>query len=254
MGIESYGILNDVHLPFEDKARYKVALKIFLKRRISRLYLNGDIAEFLAVSTHPKHPGDKIDFCAELVYLNNKFDELQQMFADIPVIYICGNHEYRFFRYVRDLAPQLWGLTDCPKLLNFEERPGWRFIDYTPGQLVRCGESNLYLRHEPLGGGQNAAKLTAEGASVDIATGHTHTFQTYAHKKIGPKIKTNIGYTLGWLGDVRRNVFDYRGPKDKWVTGCTIVEADTKTGQYSLDFICLDKLPVLHRGDMFDAK
>jgi hypothetical protein len=252
--IERYGILNDIHFPFEDRVRYKVALKIFKKYKLDRLYLNGDIGEFLAVSTHPKHPGDKSSLFTEVDYINKKFDELQEMFPDIPVTLIEGNHCYRFFRYIRDIAPEMWGLIDCPSLLKFPDRPYWKFVPYGPDQLVECGKSKLYLRHEPLGNGRSPAKMTAEHSYIDIATGHCHTYQIHSDKKFGPVPITNKAYVLGWLGDKSRHCFDYRGSKDRWVVGCTIVECDTETKDYTLDFIDLEKLPVFYKGQSFDAK
>lgn len=254
MGILRAGILNDVHFPFEDKSRYKVALKIFKKLKIDHLYLNGDIAEFLAISTHPKHPGEAAPFPTEIAYINKQFDHIQEMFPGMPVTLIEGNHCYRFFRYIRDVAPHLWGLIDCPSILNFPDRPGWKFVPYGPTQYVKCGPSKLWLRHEPLGGRGLPAKATAETAYVDLAFGHCHTYQTYSHTKMGPVPFTTTAYCLGWLGDRSRNVFDYRGSKDSWVEGCTYVEADTGSDHYTLDFINLQKLPVLYRGLKFDAK
>lgn len=252
--IERYAILNDVHHPYEDKSRYKVALNIMQAMNVAHIYLNGDIAEFQGVSAWPSHPSEKMNFCQEVDYLNKKFDELQDLFQDVPVTYLCGNHEYRFFRYIRDIAPSMWGLIDCPSLLKFPERPLWKFVDYGPTQLARCGKSNLYLRHEPLGGGGNPAKATAESSYIDIGFGHTHKYCTYSHRKFGPKSLISTAYSLGWLGDKSRHVFDYRGAKDAWVVGFTIIECDTKTGQYTLDFINLEKLPVFYRGKQYTAK
>ncbi len=234
--IERYGILNDVHFPFECRKRYPKALALFRKAKINRLFLNGDIGEFQGVTSHPIHPGEKFSFCDELDYINKKFDELQDMFPDVPVVYICGNHEYRFFRYIRDIAPQMWGLLDCPQILRFQDRPRWKFVDYGPTQLVRCGSANLYLRHEPLGKSVNHCRITAETSLVDIAYGHTHIYQVNMHRKFGPSPVTTKAYSLGWLGDKSRHVFDYRGAKDSWVEGCTVVETDTKTGEYDLRF------------------
>ncbi len=254
MAIERYGILNDIHMPFEDRQRYELALKIFKDAKIDRLYLNGDIGEFMAVSAHPKHPADNVSFCSEIDYINGRFDALQKMFPDVPVTLLEGNHCYRFFRYIRDIAPQMWGLIDCPLILKFDQRPGWKFVPYGPTQLVKCGSSNLYLRHEPLSMGQNPAKGTAENSYIDMAFGHCHRYQTYTHRKFGPIPITNTAYCLGWLGDKSRNVFDYRGAKDSWVTGCTIVECDSETGVYTLDFIGLDRMPAFYRGKSFDLK
>lgn len=252
--IERYAIWNDIHFPYEDKQRYAISLKIAAELQIKEIYLNGDIGEFQGVSSWPSHPAEKMNFCKELLYLNKKFDELQEIFPNIKVTYICGNHEYRFFRYVRDIAPAMFGLLDCPTLLKFPERPLWKFVDYGPTQLVRCGSSNLYLRHEPLLTGASCAKTTAEKSYIDIAFGHTHVHQQYTHKKFGVKSIVNTAYSLGYLGDPSRFIFDYRGSKDNWVRGFTIVECETDTGQYTLEFINLEKIPILYRGQRYDAK
>ena len=251
MALERYAILNDVHHPYEDKQRYSIALNIMKSVTLNHIYLNGDIAEFQGVSSYPTHPSERIDFCTELAYLNKRFDELMELFPDVPVTYICGNHEYRFFRYIRDMAPAMWGTIDCPKILQFDRRPKWKFVDYGPDQLVRCGKSNLYLKHEPLGGGANPAKVTAESSYIDIASGHVHRYCTFSHKKFGPDPIINTAYCLGWLGDPKRHVFDYRGSKDSWVRGFSIVECEIKTGKYALDFINLEKIPVFYRGSSF---
>lgn len=250
-----YGILNDIHFPYENRIAYRVAMKILRSiKDLEHIYLNGDILEMQGVSSHPIHPGERASFCSEIQYANKRFDEMQSLFPDVPVTLIEGNHCYRFFRYIRDVAPHMWGLIDCPLILKFDERPKWKFVPYGPTQLVKCGDSNLYLRHEPLGRGQNHSKQTAEASYIDIGYGHTHTYQTYSHTKFGPTPIMCKAYSLGWLGDKSRHCFDYRGSKDAWVTGFTIVEADPKTGQYSLEFINLEQLPVLYRGKYYTAK
>lgn len=250
-----YAVLNDIHFPYENKTCYSVALKILSHVKPSHIYLNGDIGEFLSVTNWPRHPDDRnVNLMSEINYINKKFDELQRLFPDTPVTLIEGNHCYRFFRYIRDVAPQLWGLIDCPSLLKFPDRPNWKFVTYGPDQLVKCGEAKLYLRHEPLGGGRTSAKQTAENAYVDIGFGHTHTYQTHVHKKFGPKPFITKAYSLGYLGDKSRNVFDYRGTKDNWVEGITIVDCNKASGDYVLHFIDMRKLPILFDGQLFDAR
>lgn len=246
--LATYAILNDVHFPFENRHLYGIVLRILKRLKPEHVFLNGDIGEFLAVSTHSKHPADLRLLQEELAYLNKRLDELQALLPDTRFTLIEGNHCYRFFRYIRDVAPQMWGLIDCPQILKFPERPGWKFVPYGPTQLVRCGEANLWLRHEPLGGGACPAKQTAEKSVVDIAFGHTHIYQVHTHRKYGPSPFTVKAYSLGWLGDRSRHVFDYRGSKDNWAEGFSVVEADRESGEYVLDFIDLRKVPVLFRG------
>lgn len=236
MSIVRYAVLGDIHFPYESQ-KYHVAIRRVMDwKNLAGIFLNGDIGEFESVSSHPKGPSASNRLRTELDYINEKFDFLQKTFADVPVTLICGNHSYRIFRYIRDVAPEMWGLIDCPKLLKFDERPGWKFVDYGPSQLVRCGKADLYLRHEPLSGGANHSKGTAEKSLVSLLYGHTHVFQQYTHKKFGPTPVTVTATSGGWLGDPKFDIFDYRGPKDNWVHGFTEIECDDTTGEYELYF------------------
>lgn len=204
------------------------------------IYLNGDVMEIESVSTHPKTPRAQQSLLTELEYGKRKFEQLEGIFGDLPIDYISGNHEYRIYRYVRDVAPHLWGMIETPKLLGFDERKNCRFHDYKPTQLVRVGETrDLYVRHEPLVGGANHAKGTAEKSLVSVIYGHTHVYQAYTHKKFGPSPITVTAMSNGFLGDISSECFNYRGSKDNWQLGFTRVDCDEKTGEYEARFIFL---------------
>lgn len=240
MGIEKYAILNDVHFPYEGKC-YEQALNIMQSwKDLAGIYLNGDIAEIESVSSHPRSRGSQQYLLDEIEYTNVKFDELEDLFPGIPIHYICGNHEFRMYRFIRDVAPQLWGMLQEPKLFRFDERPDFKFYDYGPTQLVPIGKCrDFYARHEPLAGGQNHAKGTAEKSVVSIIYGHTHTHQTYIHKKFGPEPIVTKAFSNGFLGDISQPCFDYRGTKDNWQNGFSLVECDTKTKEWECRFIYL---------------
>lgn len=238
MGLIQYAVLNDIHFPHESSAYERAIRLISHLPDLRGIYLNGDIGEIESVSSHPKSPLAQQSLLAELDYINVKLDELGKMFPGLPVTYIAGNHESRIYRYIRDVAPQMWGMADCPKLLNFDRRPGWKYVDYGPTQWVRCGVTrDLWLRHEPLGSAStNPAKFTAEKAYVSVLFGHCHTFSHYISKKQGPVPFTNMAMSCGWLGDINKTCFDYRGPKDNWVLGYTVVECEELYGDYEVYF------------------
>lgn len=240
MAIVQYAILNDIHFPYEARAYYKAINLIEKFPDLRGIYLNGDICEIESVSTHPKGPRAESSLLSEVEYANKKFDELEKLFGDLPIDYVCGNHEYRIFRYIRDVAPHLWGMLEAPKLFRFDERANFKFHDYGPSQLVRVGLTrDLYARHEPLGGGVNHAKATAEKATVSIIYGHTHVYQVAQHKKFGPISQTVTAISNGWLGDITKDCFDYRGSRDNWQLGFTRVDCDEKTGEYECRFVYL---------------
>jgi hypothetical protein len=240
MSIVQYSIMNDIHFPYEGKGYYKALELMRSWPDLRGIYLNGDIAEIESMSTHPKTPTAQRMLFNELEYINQKFDTLQKMFKDIPVDYLCGNHEYRIYRYIRDVAPEMWGMIKEAKLLKFDERPKWNFHEYGPNQLVKIGKANnLYCRHEPLSGGAVHAKGTAEKSLVSIIYGHTHVYQQFTHKKFGPKPISVTAISNGWLGDITKACFDYRGSKDNWQTGFMRIDCDEKTGEWEARFIHL---------------
>lgn len=235
--VVQYAILNDIHFPYESPLYYHALSLMSQWPNLKAIYLNGDIAEIESVSSHPKGPSAQKKLLSELEYLNEKLDELGKLFPDIAVRYLSGNHEYRIFRFIRDIAPEMWGMLECPTLLKFDQRPKWKFIDYGPTQLLKVGKTrDLYVRHEPLVGGVNHAKGTAEKALVSIIYGHTHVHQTFTHKKFGPRPISVTATSNGFLGDLTKDCFDYRGTKDNWQLGFMRVDCDEITGEYETRF------------------
>lgn len=240
MAVIRYAVLNDIHYPYEAQAYYAAIDQIRGWDNLRAIFLNGDICEIESVSAHAKGPQSMRLLQAEVEYANKKFDTLQRLFQGVPVYYLEGNHEFRVFRYIRDVAPELWGIISAPDLFKFSERLGWIFFPYGPTQLVKIGVTkDLYCRHEPLGGGATHAKGTAEKSVVSIIYGHTHQVQQYTSKKFGPVPYTVTAYSNGWLGDITKPCFDYRGSKDNWQLGFSMVECDERTGEYEVRFIKL---------------
>jgi len=74
--------------------------------------INGDAHEFQDFSTHRKFPGhfdlsapDEIDFCA-----NELYKPMREAAPGARHVWVMGNHDYRFIRYVADRASELAGL------------------------------------------------------------------------------------------------------------------------------------------------
>ncbi len=241
MGLIQYAIMNDIHFPYESPLYYRALSQMQSFPDLRGIILNGDIAEIESVSKHAKGPRSQSILLDELDYLNQKLDELMKLFPGIPICYVCGNHEYRMFRFVRDVAPQLYGMLDAPLLLKFHDRKNFKFVDYTPNQLVKVGLCrDLYARHEPLSGGATHAKGTAEKSVVSIIYGHTHVYQTYTHKKFGPTPYSVTAISNGWLGDINKDCFDYRGSKDNWQEGYMRIDCEENTGEYEWHFQVLN--------------
>lgn len=240
MALVQYVILSDSHFPYEGKAYYKALEMMRSMPNLKHIYLNGDMAEIESVSSHPKGPRAFKVLADELEYINKKFDQLEKMFPAVPVTFIEGNHCSRVLRYIRDVAPEMWGLIHTPKLFKFDERKNFRFVPYGPTQWEKCGKTkDLWIRHEPLVMGTNHAKGTADLSTVSICYGHVHQRAEYTAKKHGPKPYHVTAYSPGWLGDVTKTCFDYRGSRDNWCNGFAVVSCDEKTGEYSVQLVAL---------------
>lgn len=234
--IVEYAILNDVHMP-DESPMYETVMRFLASREsLAGIYLNGDILECEGITAHPKHPGSSRRFSEEIEYANDKLDDIEATFQGVPVVLIEGNHCFRMFRYIRDRAPELYGLrgSTIADQLQLAERRNFSFVPYGPMQLAQCGVSKLWLRHEPLRGGANHAKATAEKSLVDLAYGHTHVYQVATHTKYGPKPLVTTAYSLGHLADKTKATFDYRGPNENWVEMFSLVQCDSQSGEYKL--------------------
>lgn len=246
------GILNDIHWPYEGPA-YHLALKVFKEIGIDILYLNGDAGEFVSVMTHVKSPLDEFLFVNERDQINRHLNTIQEKAGCKQVVWLGGNHEHRLARCLALVAPMFYGLgNDIETQFRIKERDGFSYIGYFPRQLFRCGESNLWLRHEPLASGMNHALNTAKQSVVDIAYGHLHQHQVASHKKMTEfgKDHTNYAYCLGWQGNIHSDKFNYRGSKDNWVSGFTIVEWVAR-GFYRLEFIHVMDRECYYRGKVY---
>lgn len=187
------------------------------------------------MSAHAKRP-DGVRFLQyEIEYTNTQIDGLHKKFPRIPIDWIAGNHEFRLERYLARCAPELFGVFDCKVAFEVYDKPWLNWIPYGIKQYRRCGKAKLWLMHEPTSGGQVHCKGTAENVEHDTAYAHTHTVQQYTHKRKGGKRVR--AYALPAACDFRAPTFSYRGPKDRWVNGFTIVCCDPKTGRYQLEVI-----------------
>lgn len=240
MGVVSYAVLSDIHFPYEGKAYYQAIEQMRTWTNLKEIFLNGDILEIESCSRHPKTPAAVKSLLAECDYANQKFDTLQNLFPEIPIRFIEGNHEHRILNYLRDECPSLWGMIHSPKLFKFDER-NWLFFPYCSTQWVKCGKtSDLFLRHEPLVMGVNHAKGTAEKTYVSVMYGHVHQRAEYTLKKQGPSPYHVTAYSPGWLGNITKECFEYRGSKDNWTSGFARIDCDERTGEYEVKLIKLE--------------
>lgn len=215
-------IIPDTHIPYHDVRAYKLMLKVAKAAQPDEVVILGDFGEFASVGSHPKDPdlNNKLEF--EIGETNQALDELDHLFPKATKVFIEGNHEHRLTRFIRDKAPELFGLVDARRLLNIHSRRNWRWVPYTPDQKYRVLNSHLYARHEPKGGGEHVAASTVKKGGKSVIFGHVHRIQEF--QTVDMEGNNYRGITCGWLGNQKHKIFNYVKDHHQWALGFTVVK------------------------------
>jgi predicted phosphodiesterase len=185
------GILSDVHVPYHSEIAVAAAVGYLKKQNLAGLLLNGDIADFYAISRYMKDPRQR-DFKAELEAVRGFVAFMRQQFPDIPIVYKLGNHEERWTHWLWQHGPEI---SDDPRM----SLGAWLDLDKHGISLVEdkrpvmLGKLPVLHGHE-LPGGFTAPVNVARGAFMrtlsTVLVGHSHRTSNHAesdmwHKEIG---------------------------------------------------------------------
>ena len=144
-------LIPDCHIPYHNVRAYALMLKVAKKLNPNEIVILGDFGDFYSINAHGgNRPDAERMLKRELSAVKDKLKELEKLFPNAKKVYVQGNHEYRFERYIADRAPELFGMIDVPSILGLEK---WTFVPYTPNQLYAIGGSKFYARHEPYSAG-----------------------------------------------------------------------------------------------------
>lgn len=169
------GILSDLHVPYHSDVAVAAAVAHLREAGISALVLNGDVADFYAISRWQKDPSQR-DFKGELVAVRQLLGWLREQFPGIPIVYKAGNHEERWNHWIWQHAPEI---SDEPLMslvawLHLEAHGVELVEDQRP---VMVGKLPILHGHE-LPRGLAAPVNVARGAFLrtlsTVLVGHSH--------------------------------------------------------------------------------
>jgi predicted phosphodiesterase len=189
--VGAVGILSDVHVPYHSEIAVAAAVGFLKNENLSALLLNGDIADFYAISRYMKDPKQR-DFKSELEAVRDFIAYLRHEFPDIPIVYKLGNHEERWQHWLWQHAAEI---SDDPRMslsawLNLTENGVDLVEDQRP---VMLGKLPVLHGHE-LPKGMAAPVNVARGAFLrtlsTVLVGHSHRTSNHAesdmwHKEVG---------------------------------------------------------------------
>lgn len=233
--------LFDCHWPFEDRRAYDLVIKKIAPKLndLVEIGIGGDGSDFYSLSKYAKKlysiKERKNFFISEVEYINRRLDQLDRIFPTLNKRYLEGNHENRLYTTFRDRVPELYGLTDCPRLFNLNKRSNWLWIQYEDKQQYRVIDTDLIARHENIGA---SAKTTAARSMCNIIYGHTHRAEFSQVKSLNGKIYR--AWSCGGLGDWNSHPFKYTKNHNQWQHGFFIITIEKSTGNFYVDTILIN--------------
>ncbi len=219
-------IFSDVHIPFHAKKAWKLLLKV-VALGWDEIVINGDFADCLSVSFHPRNPQRRYRLHLEIAAINKCLDELQAAAGDAKITYIGGNHEYRLDRYIAEKAPELYGLqgTTFPDLLSLDDR-GIAWIPYkAPAYQI----GKLSIVHDIGRAGINTARQSLVDFGGNLVVGHSHRLGAAYQGTV--RGESHVCVNGGWLGEAKDADYMYqdRAVRD-WQLGFTTAAVERVGG------------------------
>jgi predicted phosphodiesterase len=182
------GVMSDIHIPYHDELAVRAAVNNFIDSGIQGLVINGDLADFYAISRFTKDPRQR-DFSGELEACRDFIGWLREQFPKIPIAYAAGNHEERWQAYIWQHAPEL----SKDKMMCLQQ---WLHLDKHDITLVEqqrpimCGKLPVMHGHQ-LSRGFAPPVNPARGAFMKTGSamliGHHHQTSAYSFSDIWHK-------------------------------------------------------------------
>jgi hypothetical protein len=221
-------MLYDIHIPYQDNEALTVAINEGIRQGCDAVILGGDALDCHMISDFVKDPR-KRKFKDELYAMRQFVDTLRKQFPSAHIYYKEGNHEERYWRYMRVKAPELFDIDafDFASLCHLDKHN----ITWIDGKSkLNIGKLSIFHGHEF--GKQflpsvNVARGLFMKTKVSAMCGHHH--QTAEHNERDANGKFITCWGVGCLSELSP---DYN-PYSKYNHGFAIVEKGTN-GSYSV--------------------
>ncbi len=235
-------IIPDTHRPYHSKKAWALMLKVAKAFKPDILVSIGDLADFYSVSSHSKDPDRVHSLDEEVADVNIGLDELDALGAS-EKHFIAGNHEDRLARYLRDKAPELFGVISIPALFRLRER-GWTYTPYKDHRRI----GKVHFTHDVGVAGRNSTFKALDTYQHSVITGHAHRMQYVVEGNAVGECKVSAQF--GWLGDASKIDYMHRANVAKnWALGFGIGYVDDRTG-----LVYLTPVPIVNGTCVVEGK
>lgn len=223
----------DTHCPYHDHKAWKLMMNAATAFKPDTIVVQGDLADFYAVSNYSKDPARAGRLDVEVAECNTLLDELDSLGAG-KKIFIGGNHEDRLERYLKDKAPELFAFVDVSRLFHLSDR-GWEYVPYKSSTKI----GKLNITHDVGSAGRYNAFRALDIFQHPVATGHTHRMSYVVEGNATGE--SAVSAQFGWLGDFSKVDYMHRVKAlREWALGFGIGYFNPKS-----DYVYLVPVPIV---------
>lgn len=130
-------IISDIHVPYNNKKATKTALEYIKQEKPRYLVINGDAIDFYSISRYSRDPHRRLALQDELLGFSAFLDDVDDAAPEAEKIFVLGNHEIRWIKYLREHAVEFEGVRQfkLSEILEFGKRgihvapAGFKFSD-----------------------------------------------------------------------------------------------------------------------------
>lgn len=237
-------IINDLHVPYHDTRLLDLVLNFAKEFKPNIFVINGDMNDMFQISSFDKNSKDGLELAEEINVSVKILDHISNLFSDIRKIFIFGNHEYRFDRFIWSKAPELNGL----KGLSLREQ---LMLDELEWDIVysHTRESYIDIGHFLIGHFDKANKYSAYTAKNLIDRFGKSLVQAHTHRG-GVHYRSNH---VGVMQGIENFCMCRLNPpyilSPDWQHGFTVFYQDKKW--FQLDPIFVNNYKFIYQGEHY---
>ena len=171
-------VIGDLHIPFIDYSCLELVLAFIRWWKPKCIVINGDALDCWALSKFSKDPSRALDVKPEIDLAKRILLRIKRAAGpDCKIIYLFGNHEFRFYSYVTSNAPAIHSLISLKQELAIE---GIKVIDHqSREQYMQMGEFLIGHFHKVNQHSAYTAKNLVSAKVKSLIQGHTHRMGMY---------------------------------------------------------------------------
>jgi predicted phosphodiesterase len=208
-----------LHVPYHDEEAIGLAIAYGKERKADAVIINGDMADFFALSKWEKDPR-KRDLAGEVAAGRDMLQMLRDSFPKAKIVWKEGNHEERWERYLQTKAADLLGLPEFSwaNVYGLAERHVQHVGECRP---LKLGKMTVIHGHEyrfSISNPVNPARGLFNRGKIHALCGHFHQPSNHAERRLDGKVVAT--WSTGCLCDLHP---DY-APINNWSHGFAFVE------------------------------